>query len=89
MTNITKTFSNVALVAMVAILFAGCSLLPGKKEVVDSKVMVDDPSFTTVSDDDSLDTIQQELDSTIIEDEDFSDLEAELEVEEDIVTEKY
>ena len=81
MTNTTRVFSNVALVAMVAMLFAGCSLLPAKKDVIDTKVMVDDPAYTTVSDDDSLDTIEAELDATIIEDEDFSDLEAELDVD--------
>lgn len=87
MTNTTKVFSNVALVAMVSMLFAGCSLLPAKQEAVDSKVMVDDPSYTTLSDDDSLDTIEAELDATIIEDEDFSELEAELGDLEDVMME--
>lgn len=84
MTNTTRVFSNVALVAMVAMLFAGCSLLPVKKDAMDTKVMVDDPAYTTVSDDDSLDTIEAELDATIIEDEDFSDLEAELDTDLDL-----
>jgi hypothetical protein len=82
MTNITKVFSNVALVAMVAIVFAGCSLLPAKKEALNTKVMVDDPSYTTVSDDDSLDTIETELDATIIEEEDFTEFEGDFPAEE-------
>jgi len=78
MRDISRVFSNVGIVAIVALLFTGCTLLPAQKDVMEDKVTADDPTFTEVSEDDSLDAIEAELDATIIEDEDFSDLEAEV-----------
>ena len=78
MRDISRVFSNVGIVAIVALLFTGCTLLPAQKDVMEDKVTADDPTFTKVSEDDSLDAIEAELDATIIEDEDFSDLEAEV-----------
>jgi len=81
MLNMTRVLSNVGLVAIVAMLFTGCALLPAQKDVMEEKLTADDPEFTQVSDDDSLDAIEAELDATVIEDEDFSDLEVELDSE--------
>lgn len=85
MNGVTRVFTNVGIVAMVALLFAGCALLPGKKTDPDpmfrSGVTSNDPTFTELSDDDSIETIESELDATLIEDEDFSELEAELNAE--------
>lgn len=78
-----KLFANISLVAVVALLFAGCTLLPGKSKDTDTmyrsgEMTGDNPAFTQVSEDDSIEATEAELDATIIEDEDFSDLEAEL-----------
>ena len=83
MTGSAKIFANVCFVAVVALLFAGCTLFPGKSKDADTmyrsgQVTGDDPTFTQVSDDDSVETTEAEIDATVIEDEDFSDLEAEL-----------
>lgn len=80
MTDVTRILTNVSLVAIVAIVFAGCALLPGKNQNgvnTEATINATDPDFTNVSDDDSLEAIQAELDATVIEDEDFSELEAE------------
>ncbi len=76
MTNSTKLFANISLVAVVALLFAGCTLLPGKPKDADTMYRSGE-----VSEDDSLDAIEAEIDATVIEDEDFSELEAELDTE--------
>lgn len=84
MLDITRVFTNVGLVAIVAILFAGCALLPGKSQnTVNTETTVNatDPSFTDVSNDDSIEAIEAEIDATVIEDEDFSELEAEFQSE--------
>ena len=88
MTNITRIFSNVGLIALVALLFAGCTLLPEKAKNSDlmyksGEVTADDESYTVVSDDDSLETIEAELNATTIEDEDFSEIETELDADVD------
>ncbi len=88
MTNTTKLFANISFVAVVALLFAGCTLFPGKSQDSDTmyrsgEMTGDNPAFTEVSEDDSLETTEAELDATVIEDEDFSDLEAELNSETD------
>lgn len=89
MKDITRVFSNVALVAVVAMLFTGCALLPGRGNDSDlmyrEGVSADDPEFTEVSDDDSLDAIETELDETVIEDEDYSELEAEVDADGEVM----
>lgn len=86
MNTSTKLFANISLVAVVALLFAGCTLLPGRSKDADTmyrsgEMTGDNPAFTEVSEDDSIEATEAELDATIIEDEDFSDLEAELDSE--------
>ena len=79
---------NVGIVAMVAILFTGCTLLPARNaesDLMDRQgVTADDPTYTELSDDDSLETIEAELDATLIEDEDFSQIEEGFQSEADI-----
>ena len=89
MASTTRIFTNVGLVAMTALLFAGCSLLPAKvNNTMENKINVEDEAYTELSEDSSLDTIDEELDATLIEDEDLSDLEAELELGLDETMEK-
>ena len=83
MRNPTRLFINISIVSIVALLFAGCSLIPSKpisKIEKTESVTVDEETFTELSEDQSLDTIEGELDATIIEDEDFTNLEADLEL---------
>lgn len=90
MASSSRLLMNVSLVAVIAVLFAGCTLFPGKSKDTDLQYTVDevtgdDETFTEVSEDDSLQTIESELNATVIEDEDFTDLEAELDAETDLM----
>jgi len=65
-----------------AFLFSACSVLPQKKDstppYIDETGKVDQQSFEqdqTTSEDEAIDTIEAELEETVILDEDFSDLE--------------
>lgn len=75
MKDTNRLLMNVGLVAMVALLFTGCSLLPGSTPEK-TEVMVEDENFTEVSEDDSLEVIEAELDATVIEDDDEEEVEA-------------
>lgn len=88
----TRILSNISLIVIVALLFAGCSLLPGRGTDSDlmernpQEVTADDPAFTEVSEDDSLDAIEAELDATVIEDEeDLSGFDADLDADVDVM----
>jgi hypothetical protein len=69
----TKSLSTTSLkvLALLAFTFilAGCTHRP---EVEEMGVTVDDPEFTTITDDDSLEALEAEIDATMIEDEDTS-----------------
>ncbi len=83
MRNTTRVLTNVGIVSIVAILFAGCSLIPGGNKMSPESiepVTAESESYTELSEDESLETIEAELDATLIEDEDFADLETDLEL---------
>ncbi len=88
MTNTTKVLTNIGLFVVITLLLTGCTFFPGKEQDSDlmkksGSVTGNDATFTEVSEDDSVETIESEIDQTLIEEEDFSGLEAELDVETD------
>ncbi|MCB9813412.1 MAG: hypothetical protein H6772_03330 [Pseudomonadales bacterium] len=80
-----KFFVSFSFILLFSIFISGCSLLPNNDNNASvlepgDPVTVEDESYTTLSEDDSMEVIEAEIDATIVDEEDIAELEKDFNV---------